>query len=324
MILFLYGDDTYRSRAKLRELREKFLAEVDPQGYNLSVFLGAESQAGKITDALMSAPFMARKRMVILEMASDLDGNDEEAFLQIVESALASETIFVVWEEGLDKKQLKHPLYKILQKSPYVMPFDLYSEAEIAGWMSKKFQDAGLEINAQALAYLSLSVGQDLWKAASETKKLIAYLKAQKASVCTPAMAQNLVSGGVKDDIFALVDAVSAGRRKQALQRLHSQIEAGSHELEIVSMLSRQYRLLQRIKDGLKKGLSPDAVAASEKIHPFVVKKMSSSARAISDDAIQAAYRQLLEVDVGIKSLGLSPTLLLSKATAELVQSAAK
>jgi len=320
MIVFLFGKDTFRSRQKLAELRQKFFNEVDPQGYNLKVLLGADASVGDIIDAISAAPFIASKRMVILEEYSKMSLNDKEeaSLLEVTEQLLEGDTIFVVWEEELSKQQQGQPFFKLLSKSKYVMPFEAWNQQQVAGYMAQQLKDQGLTINGDALQYLSLAVDDNMWLAASELNKLVHYAKAKALSVIDKEAVELLVSSGAHDDIFALVDAVSEGNPKIALDRLHDQLAVGSHELQIVSMLHRQFRLLQQIKDGLSQGLSADDIAKNYGIHPFVVKKMTRQANNISQQAVREGYDRLNELDAKIKSTGLDPTLLLSKTVAQL------
>lgn len=320
MILFLHGKDTFRSRQKLAELRQKFFNEVDPQGYNLKVLSGNEATLEEIIDALNAAPFMASKRMVILEEYSrmSLSEKEEASLTEIAEGLLDSETIFAVWEEELNKTQRNQPFFKVLLKSKYVMPFENWNQAQVAGFMAQELRGKGLTITNDALDYLSLAVDDNMWLASSELNKLIHYARGADIQEIDKETVELLVSAGARDDIFALVDAVSQGDRKNAFKRLQEQLAVGSHELQIASMLNRQFRLLQQIKDGLEQGLSQDDIAKNYGIHPYVVKKMSGQAQKIAAEDISRAYNLINQLDATIKSSGLDPAMLLNKTVAEL------
>lgn len=325
MIIFLHGSDTYRSRQKLAELQAKFKHDVDPQGYNLTMVDGKEGSIGQVMDALSSAPFMASKRMVVLEEYSLLKPSDKEeaSFIDYMGELLDQENILVIWEGAIGKRDLNKKVFKAIMATKYVMPFEAWDDQQVAGWMHQEFQQAGLTIEAVALQYLSLAVGNDLWIAASEVKKLIAYAQAKSITMIDQDMVKLLVAGGAIDNIFDLVDAVSTGNQKDAMIRLHDQIRSGSHELQIATMLVRQFRLLQQIKDGLDQQMQPDQIAKTYGMHPFVAKKMSGQARRISHESIKKCYEELVEVDQAIKSSGLSPTTLLSTSVARIVQECA-
>lgn len=319
MIIFLYGADTFRSRQKLKEIRDKFRREVDPQGLNLSVLAGAQTKPSQLMDALSASPFLARKRMVILEQLSEIDFSDaqKEAFLEMIGRLLESDTVFVLWEEELGKRDLSGKLFKAVLKSKLVYEFAAWDSRQVAGWMMQQLKAAGVTMDEQAWAYVSMGVGDNMWLASSEVEKLRHFAAGAGKRQLTLADAQDLVSAGLQDDVFALVDAVSKRQGREALWRLYQQLQGGSHALELLSMVIRQYRILQQVSDGLAEGLPPDAIAKQYKLHPFVVKKMAAQVSG-KGAAVASIYKLLCETDAAIKSSGISADLLLTRVVAKL------
>jgi len=321
MLLFLHGSDTFRSRQKLKELTDKFKKEVDPQGYNLSTFIGGQVEFGKIMDALHASPFMANKRMIVIEELSKLKLSDkeQESLLLQIDNVLEDETILIIWEGALGKRDLKKKLFTAVQKTKYILPFESWNAQQIAGWINQELQQVGITIDGAALQYLSLAIGENLWQASSEKNKLIAYAQANNLTNLDVKAVSLLIAGGAQDNIFALVDSISQGNEKEALKRLHDQLTSGSHELEVLTMIIRQYRILTQVQDGLQKGMTADQIAKEYGMHPFVVKKISTQARSFDQASLQKAYRLLKGVDKKMKSSGLSMTTLLSMTTEKLV-----
>lgn len=320
MILFFHGADTFRSRQKLRDVLEKFRRDVDPQGYNMTRLHGVDCTLPQIIGALTAAPFMARKRLVLVEELSRLDLSDEEEknLAQAAEQALDADVVFIVWEEALTKTQLKGLVFDTLKLSPYTTEFAPLDKAQVGGWMRQRLQQAGIDLDAAAWAHVALAVEDDLYRASSETDKLIAFAQAAGKARLSLADIKPLVAGGLRDDVFALVDSVTQGRTKEALALLHEQIASGSHPLELNSLLFRQYRLLQQVMDGQSQGLSPEKIAGVYKMHPFVARKLSGQSRRLQPRHIRVAYDTLVELDQAMKGSGLPADVLMSTAVARL------
>lgn len=320
MILFFHGADSFRSRQKLRDVLDKFKRDVDPQGYNLTRLDGKTAKVQEILSALSAAPFMARKRLVLVESLSAMDWSEaeEENIIAAIERALTDEVVFVVWEEGLDKTTLKSTVFSALKSSPYTVEFAALDQSQIGGWMRAKLDAAGVQLDSAAWAHVLLAVEDDLYRASSEAEKIIAFAQSQGKQKLAMSDIKQLVAGGLRDDVFGLVDAVSSGRAAPALSLLHDQLKGGSHALELIGLLIRQYRLLQQVIDGLAEGLSPDRIASVYKMHPFVAKKMASQARQVNADKIKRAYATLIKLDRDIKSTGLPADMLISAAVAQL------
>lgn len=52
MIIFLYGEDTFRSRQKLKELKDKFIREVDPTGNGIVSLAGESLMIEGLSEAI--------------------------------------------------------------------------------------------------------------------------------------------------------------------------------------------------------------------------------------------------------------------------------
>ncbi len=67
MLFFLFGADTFRKDQKLKQMTERFIREVDPSKMNLVILAPEGIDEGALRGALLAAPFLARKRMVVLK-----------------------------------------------------------------------------------------------------------------------------------------------------------------------------------------------------------------------------------------------------------------
>ena len=67
MIIFLYGEDTFRSRQKLKELKDKFTREADTSGGSIVNLAGESLSVEALSEAVGARSLFARKRMIIIE-----------------------------------------------------------------------------------------------------------------------------------------------------------------------------------------------------------------------------------------------------------------
>src|SRR5512142_2878911 len=67
MFFLLYGEDTYRSKKRLAAMRERFSATRDATGLNASVLRAKDADVDAVCEALFSSPFLAEKKLVILD-----------------------------------------------------------------------------------------------------------------------------------------------------------------------------------------------------------------------------------------------------------------
>lgn len=301
MIFFLYGPDNYRSRQKMKELKAKFLTDIDSSSLNLTILDGEKIKIEDFNSAVATPPFLARKRMVIV--ANLISGNkNKEINKQVVEilakENLLKDIILVFWEG--DKVDERTSLFKRLAKEKYAQRFDLFKDQELKNWLRLEVKHHGGSIAGGAIDKLVESVGNDLWEASSEIAKLVAY-KDKKTIEAEDVTA--LVRGKFDDNIFNFIDAIAAKNQKLALHLLEDQLDSGANELYLLTMLIRQFRILLQVKSlaaGYK--ISSREVAEELKLHPFVAQKALYQIKNFSEKQLEEIYRQLLAVDVKIKT----------------------
>ena len=83
MIIYIYGADTFRSRQYLKKTIEQFKKQRDPQGYNVVILDAKIEEMGKILSEMTAAPFLAEKRMIVLE--NTLSSADEDMLSELAE-----------------------------------------------------------------------------------------------------------------------------------------------------------------------------------------------------------------------------------------------
>ena len=97
MILFLYGEDTYRSHCKLEEIRAKFLRDIDASGLNMTELDGEKNSIGEAAAALTTSAFLASRRLVVLKyFIKSLKKKDADELALLFDRVL-EETIAVVY-----------------------------------------------------------------------------------------------------------------------------------------------------------------------------------------------------------------------------------
>ena len=197
MLIFLYGQDTFRSRHKLHELVEKFRREVDPAGMNIQTLPAAKLEAGEFRAAATASPFMAKKRLVVVEnLLQTKRAKLQAAMLETLRDLSHDELVLIFWDEWQPEKISKRgttpaqQLFTLLAEQRYAQEFRPLTPMEMASWVAEQVQLRGGKIVAQAARLLADCVGADSWRAHSEMEKLLAF--AGKLPI-TPAMVTELV-----------------------------------------------------------------------------------------------------------------------------------
>jgi DNA polymerase-3 subunit delta len=142
-------------------------------------------------------------------------------------------------------------------------------------------------------------VGTDTRQAAQEITKLLTYVNWSRP--VTAADVEALSPLTAEPDVFAMVDALAAGKIGRAQRLLHRLLEA-QDAFSTWGMIVRQFRLLLLAREVLDdRGGEPEAVKAMG-VPLFVARKALGQARGFTMPRLEAIYHKLLEIDEAAKT----------------------
>lgn len=325
MIIFLYGEDSFRSRLKLKELKEKFIRDVDPAGHSLTILDEDKLSMEKINQAIGSISLLSKKRMIIIEgvfsKKEELAGQLSEYFKNRQE---AQDDNILIFRDEIKKTEklgkIKSQLFNFLSKQKYAQEFKAFSNIEMLNWLKKEVDARGGQITAEAASLLIALTGGDMWQLDQEIEKLVNYKKSaardEKTKIGT-AEVKELVAGVFDDKIFALTDAISSKNKPLALKLFEEQSEFGKSDDFLLNMITRQVKILLQVRQALDSGVGIRDVSAVLKIHPFVAQKCISQVRNFNLPGLKKLLDELVRVDYLMKSgkadIKISLSLLLAK-----------
>lgn len=314
MILFFYGEDTYRLRQKLNALKEKFVTS-SLGDTNMAVLSGKTITYEEIVRQILAMPFLAKKRLVIIENFIH-DGKKEvqEKFIEFLKK-IPESTVLVLVEEGNADKRTS--LYKKLNLPGKAQEFKLLDEEPLKRWIKKEVDMRGGQIDSASTNLLVEYVGNDLWRMSNELDKLVAYNKR--------LIVENiklLVQPRVQSNIFTLIEAAAAKEPKRAIHELYKLFNDGAAEIYILTMIVFQYRNLLIVKDFEER--SPQSsrweLAKKTGLHPFVLGKTMQVSHKYTFGYLKKIYARLLHFESAIKVGRIEPMLALELLVFELTR----
>jgi DNA polymerase III delta subunit len=311
MIIFIYGADTYRSRQKLNELKDKFVTEIDINSQSLIVISGAATTLKEIGEKINTGSLFVKKRMIIIEDIFDNKSDkllaDLTAFLKKKdEAAKSDEDNIIIFRDGdlnnKDKKLKKdaQKLFTFLLSQKYVQEFKTLSGAQLTDFIKEAVQKLERRIEAVAINSLVARTNSDLWRISSELHKLA--MAISKDETINDQEVKNQVVGTYDENIFSLTDAIAARNQKLALTILEEQYMAGLSEDYILSMLIRQFKIMLQVKSAVAAGLSPNQIATDLKLHAYVVKKSLAQISGFTQDTLKEKLNHLISLDFANKT----------------------
>lgn len=291
MIIFLYGQDNYRSKRKLKELIEHY-RKIHKTGLSLKYFDVRKLSFEELEDELkQTSIFKEKKLLILINVFSNTDF--KKSFVKKGKKFIESDNTILFYEA--DKVDKRDALLKFLNKYAKNQEFQLLEGLKLRNWLKKEFQDRKAKIKEQALDKFIAFIDNNPWQMINEIQKLAHFKNGREIEVKDIEL---LIKPHVEPNIFNTIDAIASKDKKRALKLLRDHIKKGDSPFYLFSMINYQFRNLLIIKDLLIKNLSP----YSSGLHPFVIKKSSVLARKFDFLELKKIYQKIFEIDLSIKT----------------------
>lgn len=304
MVLFLHGADSYRSKRKLDEIRAKFLRDIDPSGLNLVQIDGTEAGIDAIRAAMSSAPFLAKRRMVVLKDAIVTAGKkDGEALAELLD-AVPDDTILVIHERVGAEALADAPAYAKLKAGKFYPEFLPLGPKDLQSWILAEAKLRGVAFSKEALAaYLPLA-GTDGWKISGELDAMAATARAVGGDIEVETV-RSLAHLHVEQSIFDFLDAIGSRRPEAAVRMFEALLEQGETEVSILSRIQGHIRGLLVAADMAANGqITKDRLARELGVHPYVAAKLVSQSRYYRLEELKRLFVRLVDFDERLKKGG--------------------
>ena len=327
MRYLLAGPDDYSLKSKLASIKAS-LGDPAILATATSLFEGAKLKPGEFKLTVDALPFLTPCRLVIvtglmarfstgdgtLKKASRID--DPEVFATTIKNSPPS-TIIILIEAEISRN---NPLFKYLADTVEIHEFPLLDKPKLKEWIGCRVMTAGGAITPVAINLLVQYVGADLWAASGEIEKLVLYAAGRPI---TDSDVKALVGYAGEANIFTLVDAIFETRLKAATEALEGLKIKGLSASYVLSMLSRQLRLVIQYKDLKSRGEKDTEIRRKlGLLADFVWKKTQDQAGRFTMNRLTDVYRRLLDADLAAKTGRMDEDLAIDLLVAELASGA--
>ena len=285
MIIFLYGQDTYRIKQKLGEIIGQY-QKIHQKGLNLKYLEPKGFQ--EFYDELSQRSMFEGKKLLVLFNPFE-DNLFKEKFLKNIKKISDSSDIVIV-RQG-DERRIKDLNLALLKKFSKFQEFKPLGQTELKRWVLNEFKKRNFKISDYALNFLINFVGSDLWRMENEIKKLINY-KAKEQEI-DQIDVKRLVKPKIENAIFKTIDSISRKDKKSAIKLIQAHLKKGDSPLYLFSMIVRQFRNLLLLKSDPK---------FSKELHPYEAKKLFYQLPKFSLEELKRIYQKIFEFDLKIKT----------------------
>lgn len=232
-----------------------------------------------LIDALMPAPMMADRKIIILSgidfismRATELDALCKalDALTDYDYNTLIINTSADRFDEGILPKRPSATLQKL---SEYLIPvqFEKNSPARLASWVAKHFEHNGVSAPNEVCSFIIERCGRDMFNLANETDKLSFFVLSDGRREVTQEDVMTVSIPVGEYDAFAFTNAIGARRRDDALEILGDMKLRRQEPIFIIGEISRTVCDMLTIAVLRSEGLTQREISASTGIHEYKV-----------------------------------------------------
>ncbi len=316
MIYLFHGTDKAQIQSTIQNWEKGFL-EKNPNSTNLTKYTPDQVDLPNLISELKSLPFLEDKRLIILPEFTDKASKEDQKKLSTEFKNLPDSTILcLVSYQKLPKTT--NPIHKELIKlskkdsKTYQIQEISSNEKDLAQKVQKIIKSYQKEIPSHLAQELVENLQKNSIKIQSESHKLGLYSpnnQIQKEDI------QTICSYSTETNVFHLMDHITLGQTKQALQKIQELEDNGEDLMKIFYLIIRQYRILIQLNSLSQERIPQPQIVKLTKLHPYVVKKTIPQAQKFHPNQLLKTYNQLLQIDRKIKTGLLKPDQLNSEFT---------
>jgi DNA polymerase-3 subunit delta len=327
LLYILHGEDDFSITQFLGEIKRE-LGDPSMLATNTSSFDGQKLTPGELRGVCETVPFLAEKRLVVIQgllgrfeasgrprrqkKTSNRGGGEGAKSFAEAMSNIPESTV-VVLTDGRIKST--NPLLKLLSSQAEVRSFPLLREAKLKQWIEKEVSAQGAAISPQAADLLARLVGGNLWIMSGEITKLTLFTGGRRIEA---EDINKVVSSAQETNVFAMVDAILDFKAGVAERLLEQLLDKGASSAYLLTMLSRQVRLVVQAREMRRKRKSDIEIQSKLGLAPFPFRKTLEQAQRYPLERLKQVYKKLLQTDLYIKRGKFEGGLALNLLVAEL------
>ncbi|MBQ7785301.1 MAG: DNA polymerase III subunit delta [Clostridia bacterium] len=299
-VYLFHGPEAYIRKSAITALENKILMP-GLESVNRTVMTAPTAQA--IIENCETLPMMSDYRLIIVRDCALLTSGKAKEEAQ--ESALLEDyiahvpqTTCLVFEAdtAIDKRK---KLTKALLGMPGAVSFDVLDDAHLSRWMAQQLRPLGKRMDKSACEALAFTSGRDLTLLHGELHKLAAY--AGERETITTDDIEKIATHTAECTIFAMVDALSAGKVKDAFELLSVLLSLGEQRIGILAMITRHYRQMMHLCAMQKERMAQGQMAKALGIPPFALTRLSRQVGQRSYESLRENLQLCVQTDYDIK-----------------------
>lgn len=292
-VYLLYGEEAYLRKQYKDKLRAAMIMPDDTM--NFSSYEGKDINTKAIIDLSETMPFMADRRLIVIENSGLMKTSDEDFANYMKEIPDTSHFIFV--EQEVDKRSR---MFKAVKDVGRVVELARQDETTLKRWILASLKRENKNIREATLNLFLTKTGDDMENIESELEKLICYVLDR--DVITDADVEAVCTSKMTNQIFDMINAIAERRQQEALRLYSDLLTLKEPPMRILFLIARQFNLLMQVKELRRMGHDNTFIAEKTGLHKFIVGKYITQSGKFRSETLKEAVTGCVEAEEAVKT----------------------
>jgi len=260
-VYFISGDEPLQ----LGEMADAVRAAARKAGYDTREVLVVDAGFSwhELTQTAGSLSIFADKKIIDLRLPTGTPGTEGAKALTAYCERLPEDTLLLITAAKMAGASLKARWFQALDQAGCVIQVWPLEGQDLIRWLQQRMQRRGLQAETEGIKILAARIEGNLLAAAQEIEKLYVLYGAGRLS---NQQIFDVVADSSRFDVFKLMDSVLAARVGRILRILSGLQAEGVAAPVVLWALTREARVLIRIKLALAQGQNRAQVFKSNQI----------------------------------------------------------
>lgn len=297
----IVGEEPFQISEIASRIKDHFIKSDSEAAFSYECFDGETGKPDQLLASLEILPGLFDEPNTFRLVRCDRFDKFSASALEVLKPYFEnpSETsVFLILATKLDKR--KAWVKAVLQKGLMVEVSEPY-DRDWPRWQNYFEKKCGKKIESPAWEKCVEYSGKKLSLVWQELQKAATYV-GDKPGI-TQKDIDELLSTSLRSDIFQFAEDVIAKRKFQVMKGFEALQLEGESEIKILSILVRQFRLVERCQKLMKQGIrDPKVLGPKLGTHPFFVSKLQELSKVQPERELERGIHLLSETDYLLKT----------------------
>lgn len=297
-VYYFYGEDSFLVDEAVKKILNK-LEHYEISEFDKETFYGSNSKLIDVLDVASAFPFSSQKKIIIFKEFEKV--RDKKNLVSYLKSPAEFTTLILIHDGEI--RDFSSALYKSLLNNGFI-----YSAKELKGkylinWIVDYCLSNGKSINEENAQAIVDLIGDSKSLIDGQLGKIFTYISNKTTIELEDIL--NVSSELREFNIFNLEDAIAKKDRKNTFRIAYSLLGQGKDQTYIISMLTRYFTILTRVKELAEKKVPPREAAASLGVFERFYNNYVNARKIYSETDLYRISRALYTADLLTKTTSM-------------------